>query len=69
LCRLPIPTPEPTPAGLQLGGLGATAALLWLLVSHGNLGRVAGYAVTVPTVTVVTFLANRGWTFTARPLS
>ena len=48
---------------LQLGGLGATTALLWLFVSSGAFERVEAYAVTVPLVTVVTFLGNRAWVF------
>jgi putative flippase GtrA len=50
-------------AAVQLGALGATTALLWLLVSVGDLGRFAAYAVTIPVVTVATFLASRGWVF------
>jgi len=48
---------------VQLGALGATTALLWLLVSVGDLDRFAAYAVTIPVVTVTTFLASRGWVF------
>jgi putative flippase GtrA len=48
---------------VQLAGLGLTTLLLWLFVSSGTLGRIAAYAVTVPTVTIATFLANRAWVF------
>jgi len=48
---------------VQLGGLAATTALLWLLVSSGAVDSLAAYAVAVPAVTVATFLANRGWVF------
>ncbi len=51
---------------VQLGGLGATSSLLWLVVELGGLDRLAGYALTIPLVTLATFAANRGWTF-ARP--
>jgi putative flippase GtrA len=52
-------------AAIQLGGLGTTTALLWLLVSVGRADRFAAYAMTVPTVTLLAFLANRGWVFTS----
>jgi putative flippase GtrA len=48
---------------VQLGGLGATTGLLWLLVAAGGVDRLGAHAVTIPGVTVATFLANRGWTF------
>jgi putative flippase GtrA len=50
---------------VQLGGLGATTGLLWLVVSVGALGELAGYALTIPVVTLATFAANRGWAFAA----
>lgn len=50
---------------VQLAGLGATSGLLWLVVSTGGLGRLAGYALTIPLVTLATFTANRAWTFAA----
>jgi putative flippase GtrA len=52
---------------VQLAGLGATTLLLWLLVSSGALARIGAYAVTVPAVTLATFLANRGWVFRHGP--
>jgi putative flippase GtrA len=48
---------------VQTAGLGATVTLLWLLVSYAGIGRLAAYPITVPTVTLATFFANRGWTF------
>ncbi len=48
---------------VQLGGLGATTALLWLVVSVGATSRLAAYAVTIPFVTLATFSANRSWAF------
>lgn len=48
---------------VQLGGLGATTALLWLVVAVGATGRIAAYAVTIPIVTLATFSANRTWAF------
>lgn len=51
---------------VQLAGLGGTTALLWTLVSAAGLGRITAYALTIPTVTLATFTANRGWTFRSR---
>jgi putative flippase GtrA len=48
---------------VQLGGLGATTALLWLVVAAGATSRIAAYAVTIPIVTGATFSANRSWAF------
>ena len=48
---------------VQLAGLGATTALLWVAVTVAAVGRLGGYAVTVPIVTLATFTANRSWTF------
>ena len=48
---------------VALAGLGATTALLWLAVTVAAVGRLGGYAVTVPIVTLATFTANRSWTF------
>ncbi len=48
---------------VQIVGLGATVALLWLFVSYAGIGRLAAYPITIPAVTVATFFANRGWTF------
>jgi putative flippase GtrA len=48
---------------VQLGGLGLTEVLLWLLATGAGLGRIVGFALTAPLVTAVTFLSNRNWTF------
>jgi len=48
---------------VQAAGLGATVALLWLFVGYAGIGRLAAYPITIPTVTLATFFANRGWTF------
>jgi putative flippase GtrA len=48
---------------VQAGGLGTTVALLWLFVASADFGRLSAYAITIPVVTLATFLANRGWTF------
>jgi putative flippase GtrA len=48
---------------VQAAGLGATVVLLWLFVSYAGIGRLAAYPITIPTVTLATFFANRGWTF------
>jgi putative flippase GtrA len=50
---------------VQLGGLFATAGLLWVFVSSVPIGRVLAYAAVIPVVTVATFLANRNWTFSS----
>lgn len=51
---------------VQVVGLGATTALLWILVSPAGLGQITAYALTIPVVTLATFTANRGWTFRPR---
>lgn len=51
---------------MQLAGLGATTALLWILVALAGLGRITAYALTIPAVTLATFTANCGWTFRSR---
>lgn len=48
---------------VQLGGMGATSALLWLVVHVGATSRFGGYAMTIPIVTLATFTANRSWAF------
>jgi len=50
---------------VQLGGLGATSGLVWLFVDGARLHRLVGYALTMPLVTLGTFLANRSWAFSA----
>jgi putative flippase GtrA len=51
---------------VQLAGLGATTALLWMFVSPAGFGQITAYAMTIPVVTLATFTANRGWTFRSR---
>jgi len=51
---------------VQLAGLGATTLLLWLFVAGGHLHRLLSYALTIPLVTVGTFVANRAWAFDQR---
>lgn len=51
---------------VQLAGLGVTTLLLWLFVSVGDVDRIVAYALTVPIVTVATFVASRGWVFRSR---
>jgi putative flippase GtrA len=48
---------------VQVAGLAGTIVLLWSFVSVAGAGRLTAYAVTIPTVTLATFAANRGWTF------
>jgi putative flippase GtrA len=48
---------------VQLGGLGLTEILLWLFASAAGAGRFVAFFATLPIVTVVTFAANRTWTF------
>jgi putative flippase GtrA len=48
---------------VQAAGLGATVGLLWLFVAYAGIDRLAAYPITIPTVTIATFLANRNWTF------
>lgn len=54
-------------AAVQLGGLGATTGLLWLLVSGAGVHRIGAYLPTIPLVTAAMFLANRSWTFAGHP--
>jgi putative flippase GtrA len=48
---------------VQLAGMGATSALLWVVVSLAAASRFAAYALTIPIVTAATFTANRSWAF------
>ena len=50
---------------VQLAGLGTTTLLLWLFVAGGHVHHLVSYALTIPLVTVATFVANRAWAFTA----
>jgi len=44
-------------------GLGTNVALLWLLVDGAGLAKVDGQLAVIPFVAVLTFTANRRWTF------
>jgi putative flippase GtrA len=46
---------------VQVGGLALTTGLFWL-IDHGASATVA-YLVTIATVTSISFVANRRWTF------
>jgi putative flippase GtrA len=48
---------------VQTSGLLANLGLVYLFVDGVGLGELEGQAVTIAIVTVVTFLANRAWTF------
>jgi putative flippase GtrA len=48
-------------------GLGVNEALLYLFVSGAQLDKLIGQAFATAVVTVLTFAANRAWTFRAHP--
>ena len=48
---------------VQASGLLANLGLVYLFVDGVGLGKLEGQAVTIAIVTVLTFLANRAWTF------
>jgi putative flippase GtrA len=48
---------------VALCGLGTNVALLWLLVDGAELAKVDGQLLVIPFVAVLTFTANRRWTF------
>jgi putative flippase GtrA len=48
---------------VQASGLLLNLGLVYLFVDGAGLGELIGQAVTIVIVTVVTFLANRAWTF------
>lgn len=48
---------------VQSSGLLINLGLVYLFVDGVGLGELLGQAVTIAIVTVVTFLANRAWTF------
>ena len=52
---------------VQLGGAGATSAIVWLATTAG-VPRTAAYLVAVPPVTLATFFLNRSWVFVGREL-
>lgn len=47
-------------------GLLANSALIYLFVDGAGMGKLAGQGVTIVIVTVLTFVANRSWTFRAQ---
>jgi putative flippase GtrA len=47
-------------------GLLGNSALIYLFVDGAGMGKLLGQALTIVIVMVVTFLANRSWTFRAR---
>jgi putative flippase GtrA len=48
---------------VQTSGLLVNLGLVYLFVDGVGLGKLEGQAVTIVIVTVLTFLANRAWTF------
>ncbi|MGA9874580.1 MAG: GtrA family protein [Solirubrobacteraceae bacterium] len=48
---------------VQSAGLCVNLGLVYLLVDGAGLGKLEGQAVTTVIVTVLTFFANRAWTF------
>lgn len=48
---------------VQTSGLLVNLGLVYLFVDGAGLGELEGQAVTIVIVTVLTFLANRAWTF------
>jgi putative flippase GtrA len=48
---------------VQLCGLGLTEVLLWLFATSAVASHFVAFVATMPIVTVVTFAANRSWTF------
>ncbi len=48
-------------------GLGLNLGLLYLLVHDAGLNKLLGQAFATVVVTVLTFIANRAWTFRAGP--
>jgi len=52
---------------VQSGGLLLNLGLVALCVGGLGMGELIGQAVAIAVVVVVTFIANRAWTFRARP--
>jgi putative flippase GtrA len=48
-------------------GLGLNVGILYLLVDGARVDKLVSQAVATAVVTVLTFLANRAWTFRAHP--
>ncbi|HEV3072000.1 MAG TPA: GtrA family protein [Solirubrobacteraceae bacterium] len=53
---------------VQSGGLLLNLGLVALCVSGLGMGELIGQAVAITVVVVVTFIANRAWTFRAHPV-
>lgn len=47
-------------------GLLGNSALIYLFVDGAGMGKLVGQGVTIVIVTVLTFVANRSWTFRAQ---
>ena len=52
---------------VQTIGLLVNLGLVYLFVDGAGLGKLSGQAVTIVIVTLLTFFANRAWTFRMRP--
>jgi putative flippase GtrA len=48
---------------VQTSGLLVNLGLVYLFVDGVGLGKLSGQAVTIVIVTLLTFFANRAWTF------
>lgn len=48
---------------VQAAGDGVNSGLIYLFVDGAGLGKLSGQALTIAIVTVLTFVANRSWTF------
>lgn len=48
---------------VQAAGDGVNSGLIYLFVDGAGLGKLSGQALTIAIVTVLTFIANRSWTF------
>lgn len=52
---------------VQTSGLLVNLGLVYLFVDGVGLGELVGQAMTIVIVTVLTFFANRAWTFRSQP--
>lgn len=50
-------------------GLGLDLLLIYLLVQHAGLDKLLGQVCATAVVTVLTFFANRAWTFRVHPVA
>lgn len=50
-------------------GLGLDLLLIYLLVQYAGLDKLLGQVCATAVVTVLTFFANRAWTFRVRPVA